>query len=171
MAAQRKDQADPADSRWLSPDEQEAWRGLLQMHATLAAVLNRQLTAESDLSLQDYGVLVLLDEATDGQLRPNEIGRRLAAEKSRLSHHLARLAERGLVTRRRCQEDGRGWWIRITVKGRRVLSAAAPRHVAAVRRVFVERLTPEQLAALVEISRAVLENPAVEAECDATEGS
>ena len=145
--------------RWLSDDEQAAWRGLLRMSGALAAELNRELAASAGLSLQDYAVLVLLSEAPGGELRPYEIGRQLAIEKTRLSHHLARLVERGLVTRDRCPTDQRGWLITMTPAGRRAIEAAAPDHVAAVRRVFIERLTAQQLRQLVAIADAVLAGP------------
>lgn len=150
------------DVKWLSETEQAAWRALFRMQAALANRLGRQLSAESELSVQDYPVLVFLNEAADGQLRPFELARELGVEKSRLSHHLARLAERGLVVREQCPTDRRGLLISITDRGRRALEAAAPGHVAAVREAFIDRLTPEQLATLVDIADAVLAGPACE---------
>src|SRR4051794_12303798 len=75
-------------SRWLTDDEQRAWRGLLQMTSRLNARLNRELQQASGLSLADYDVLVLLTEAVDGRLRVFEIVDQLQWEQSRLSHHL-----------------------------------------------------------------------------------
>ena len=142
-------------TRWLTPDEQAAWRGLLRLQARLAARLNQEMGG-GELSLQDYGVLVLLDEAPDGRLRAFELGDDLGWEKSRLSHHVARMAARGLVTRERCPSDHRGLFVVITQEGRRALTAAAPAHVEAVRRLFVEPLSEEQLAALAGIADSVL---------------
>lgn len=151
----------PAEEpRWLSDDEQSAWRGLVRMTAALTAGLNRQLSTESGMSLQDYAVLSILSESRDGHCRPYELERELGIEKSRLSHHLARLAERGLVDRHRCPTDQRGWLVTITPAGRRVLQAAAPGHVAAVRAGFIDRLTPAQLRELAAMADAVLSGPA-----------
>jgi DNA-binding MarR family transcriptional regulator len=130
------------------------------MQEVLGAALSRQLSSASDLSLQDYGVLVALSESEQGSLRPFELGRALGVEKSRLSHQLARLVQRGLVTRHRCPTDQRGWLISITRSGRDALEEAAPGHVAAVRAAFVDRLTPTQLATLASIATAVLDGPA-----------
>jgi DNA-binding MarR family transcriptional regulator len=141
---------------WLSPEELAAWRGLMRMQAQLGAYLNRDLSAQSELSLQDYGVLVVLSETETGLLRPFELGRELGWEKSRLSHHLGRMEARGLVQRQRCQTDQRGQLVAITERGRQVLVGAAPAHVAQVRRAFVDLLTPEQLKAVTAISEAVL---------------
>ena len=80
--------------RWLTDDEQRAWRGLIQMTSRLDARLNRELQQSSGLSLADYDVLVLLTEAADGRLRVFEIAEELHWEQSRLSHHLARMQRR-----------------------------------------------------------------------------
>jgi DNA-binding MarR family transcriptional regulator len=156
---------------WLSDEEQAAWRGLLRMHERLTAALNRQLLAEAGLSAQDYGVLVALTDTPDGNLRPGDLGQELGWEKSRVSHHIARMIDRGLVRRAKCQTDQRGWYLTITDRGREAIGSAAPGHVAAVRRAFVDRLTPVQLRTLATIAEAVLEGLAdTEAEADQNSG-
>lgn len=142
-------------TRWLTPEEQAAWRSLLRLQARLAAHLNQEMGG-GELSLQDYGILVHLDEAPDGRLRAFELGDELGWEKSRLSHHLARMVARGLVARQRCPSDQRGLFVTITHEGHRALTDAAPVHVEAVRRAFVEPLSEEQLAALIGIVDSVL---------------
>ncbi len=144
------------EPRWLDADEQRAWRGLQRMHAYLAAALNRQLAMEAGLSLSDYAVLVALTDQADGRLRAFELGRELGWEKSRLSHHVSRMAERRLVARERCPTDRRGAFIAVTAAGRAAIEAAAPGHVAAVRRYFVDQLGREQLGALSEITDTVI---------------
>ena len=148
-----------AGPAWLSDDEQAAWRGLLRMTGALSTALNRQLSTGAGLSLLDYGVLVALAEAPTGRLRPYEVGHELGIEKSRLSHLLTRLVERHLVTRVPCPTDQRGWLIAITPTGRRALRGAAPDHVAAVRRLFIDLLDGAQLAQLAGIAEAVLAGP------------
>jgi DNA-binding MarR family transcriptional regulator len=142
--------------RWLDDREERAWRALQFMQMRLTAELSRQLAADSSLSYPDYLVLVALTDHPDGRLRPFELGRELGWEKSRLSHHVARMAERGLVTREACASDRRGAYVVVTPAGRAELEAAAPGHVAAVRRLFVDRLTPAQLDALGDAAEAVL---------------
>jgi DNA-binding MarR family transcriptional regulator len=152
---------------WLSDEEQAAWRGLLRMHERLIAALSRQLLAEAGLSVQDYAVLVALTDTPDGNLRPGDLARELGWEKSRVSHHISRMADRGLVRRAKCETDQRGWYLTITDQGRAAIDAAAPAHVAAVRRAFVDRLTAAQLRTLTTIAEAVLEGLAcTEAEAD-----
>ncbi len=84
----------------LHTEEQSAWRGFLQTYGELSAVLGRELLQEAGLSIQDYAVLVALSESPEGRMRPFELGRELAWEKSRLSHHIKRMIDRDLVRRR-----------------------------------------------------------------------
>lgn len=144
-------------TRWLDDREAHAWRGLQVMHAQLAARLARQLADDSDLSYQDYVVLVALTDRPDGRMRMFELGDVLAWEKSRLSHHVSRMAARGLVTRERCPHDSRGTYVVLTPAGRAAIEAAAPGHVAAVRHYVIDRLTPDQLDALAAIADTVLD--------------
>jgi DNA-binding MarR family transcriptional regulator len=145
-----------ARTRWLTTREQHAWRQFVRMHAQLARHLNRQLQRDSDLSASDYEVLVHLAEAPDERRRAFELGAALQWEKSRLSHHLTRMERRGLVVREECTTDARGAHIALTRAGRRALDDAAPAHVAEVRRVFLDALSPAQVDALGEIADAVL---------------
>lgn len=155
-------------TRWLTDAERDAWAGLQQMQGMLSGRLNRELAASSGLSLQDYAVLVNLSDEPDARVRANELGRRLGWEKSRLSHHVARMVARGLVARERCPVDHRGLYVTLTAGGRAALQAAAPGHCASVRRWFVDRLDPEQLAAVATVARIVTDG--LSEVCEAEEG-
>jgi DNA-binding MarR family transcriptional regulator len=146
----------PAQPRWLSDTEQHAWRSFLRMQAQLTTRLSRELQADSDLSIADYDVLVHLTDLAGGRLRILELARELDWEKSRMSHHLARMAKRGLIAREECPADGRGAFIAITPEGQAAIEAAAPRHVETVRRLVFDALTPEQVAALGAVSDRIL---------------
>ena len=152
---------------WLDPEQQAAWRAFLQTYEHLSAVLGRELLRDSGLSIQDYAVLVELSESPEGRMRAFELGRELAWEKSRLSHHMTRMVDRELVKREKCPTDQRGAFISITARGRDALSAAAPEHVAAVRRYFIDVLSPTDLDTLVEIARKVTSVLSDSAPCDA----
>lgn len=145
-----------SDVQWLDEREERAWRSLQFMQMRLEGELARQLAAESGLSYPDYQVLVALTDRTDGRMRLFELADVLGWEKSRLSHHVGRMANRGFVTKEKCGSDRRGAYVVITGEGGRVIGAAAPGHVDAVRRLFVERLTPSQLDAVGEAAEIVL---------------
>jgi DNA-binding MarR family transcriptional regulator len=140
---------------WLDPTEQRAWRGFIDTHAHLMAVLGKELAEESGMSTQDYAVLVALSEHPDGTMRSFELGRELAWEKSRLSHHISRMVERELVHRQDCPSDKRGAFVAITPKGRKAIKAAAPGHVSSVRRYFIDQLTARELETLAKIAGKV----------------
>lgn len=151
------------DVRWLDEREQQAWRALQLMQMQLEARLARQLTDDAGLSYADYVVLVALTGSPDGRLRPHELGTTLGWEQSRVSHHVSRMVQRGLVERRPCDGDRRGAFVAVTPHGRTTIEAAAPGHVDAVRRWFVDRLTPAQLDAVGEVASIVLAG--LRAEC------
>lgn len=142
--------------RWLDEREARAWRALQFMQLRLEGELARQLGADSGLSYPDYLVLVALTDRPEGRMRLFELAGGLGWEKSRVSHQVSRMAARGLVTKEKCDSDRRGAFVVVTSRGRREIDAAAPGHVAAVRRLFVDRLTPDQLDAMRDVAETVL---------------
>lgn len=142
--------------RWLDESEERAWRALQFMHLRLDGELARQLAADSALSYADYLVLVALTDRPNGTMRVFELAETLGWEKSRVSHQVRRMTERGLVAKRKCDSDRRGAYVAVTRQGRRELQAAAPGHLKAVRGFFVDRLTPQQLAWIAEVAEEVL---------------
>jgi DNA-binding MarR family transcriptional regulator len=145
-------------SVWLDDEQQRAWRSLLVLQGQVRRRLAQELYRETGLSEADYEVLVSLSESEGGCLRPFELGGHTQWDDSRLAHHVTRMVKRGLVERQPCDTDNRGSFVAITAEGRAAIEEAAPLHVAAVRRLFIEPTTPRQLAVLVEISDAVIEN-------------
>jgi len=144
------------DVRWLSPTEQGAWRGLLAVHAQLAARLNRGLQVTSGLSLSDYDVLVALTDVPDGRLRVLELGEALQWGKTRVSKQVSRMAARDLVAKEECAEDRRGAYVVLTAGGRRAIEQAAPAHVELVRQLVFDVLTPNQVRHLGSVTQSVL---------------
>jgi DNA-binding MarR family transcriptional regulator len=151
-------------SRWLTDEEQRAWRGLLRMTSQLNARANRQLLQEYGISLPDYEVLVVLSEAPEGRLRVFEVADALAWEQSRVSHQLARMQRRGLVARDCCATDARGAFAVLTAAGRAAIERAAPAHAEQVRQLVFDGLSPGQVAALTEITTGVLDRLAATAD-------
>jgi DNA-binding MarR family transcriptional regulator len=141
---------------WLDETEARAWRGYLRMRTLLQAQILRDLAGESGLSGPDYDVLSNVSEAPGRRARLGDLAARMAWSSSRLSHHITRMERRGLVTREDCASDGRGAFVVLTDAGWRAIQAAAPGHVASVRRHFIDLLSREQLDALAEISQTVV---------------
>jgi DNA-binding MarR family transcriptional regulator len=142
--------------RWLDERQQRAWRAWLAMQTRLQAELNRQLQADSGMSLADFDVLVALTDRPGVPLRVFELAEAVQWEKSRLSHHLARMERRGLIERQDCPDDARGAFVVLTAAGRDAIERAAPAHVATVRALVFDGLAPEQVDLLADVAERVL---------------
>ncbi|MGN9787799.1 MarR family winged helix-turn-helix transcriptional regulator [Nonomuraea sp. ZG12] len=139
------------DIPWLNDDEQHMWRQWMALNAELLATLNREMQADAGLSNPDFQVLVVLTESAEGRIRITDLAKSLQWERSRVSHHVARMEKRDLVSRLGCPEDGRGAFVRITEAGRAAIEHAAPGHVRAVRHLVFDALTTEEVSQLDEI--------------------
>jgi DNA-binding MarR family transcriptional regulator len=137
------------------PGELALWRSLIDTTDDLRRTLGAQLLRETRLSPADYQVLLALSEATGGRIRSSELAASIDWERSRLSHHLGRMQRRGLIRRDDCATDNRGSEVSLTDDGARILRASTAPHSRAVKRHFGEALTPEQMAALADILRAL----------------
>lgn len=136
-----------ADVRWLSGDEQAAWRSFISGVRRLMDRLDADLKAQG-LTHDDYGVLVALSESEDDRMRMAELADHAVESRSRLSHHVGRLETRGLVTRQSCPEDRRGAFAVLTPEGRATIEAIAPFHVIGVRTHFLDQLEGDELATI-----------------------
>jgi DNA-binding MarR family transcriptional regulator len=141
--------------RWLTEQEQGYWRAFRDGSVRLFDVIAHELDASSGLSPHEYGVLVRLSEAPDRTLRMSGLADNLAHSRSRLTHTIRRMEERGLVARAACSVDARGVDCALTELGWTTLVAAAPPHVQSVRDHLVDVLTPEQFRALGEAMAVV----------------
>lgn len=139
----------------LTDAELAAWRALVQMQELLRARIEQQLQASNGLSNADYTVLMALSEAPGRHLRAYELSDALGWEKSRLHHHLSRMAQRGLVDRE--QGDARAIYVTLTDAGLAALRKAAPGHALEVRRLVFDRLTKAQVRQLGAISTRLLD--------------
>src|SRR5436190_18124196 len=144
--------------RWLDDRQQRVWPVYLHLNQDLIAVLEQQLTRESGLSGADYRVLVPLSEAPDGLLRARDLGAEIGWDRSRVSHHLSRMENRGLVAREECAEDARGLMVRLTKTGRRAIEEAAPGHADAVLRCFFDQLSKDEIETMAAVFDRVLAN-------------
>ncbi len=141
---------------WLSDQQLRTWRAWMALNTQLPAALHRQLQADSGLSLPDFEVLVHLTDTPEGRLRVSDLARALNWDRSRVSHHIKRMAGRGLVTREECSSDGRGAFVVLSPAGRTAIERAAPGHARKVRDVVFDHLTAEELAALEAVTAKVL---------------
>src|SRR5258708_1274912 len=140
----------------LSDRQQAAWANYQRMRVRLTERINRELAQKAGLSEADFEILSALIESPNESVRALALRCGLEWEKSRLSHQLRRMEERGLITPQECVEDNRGSVIRVTESGRKLATEAKVYGEQAVRHYVVDALTAEQLLALGTIAETIL---------------
>lgn len=133
-----------AEPRWLDADEERLWRCFVEVSGRVIQTLDASLKAEADMSFDDYEVLVHLSEADQRRLRMAELSERLLYSRSRLTQRVDRLVRREWVVREKCEDDGRGMYAVLTPDGLAAIEAAAPLHVADVRRALLDHIDPDE---------------------------
>jgi DNA-binding MarR family transcriptional regulator len=139
----------------LTAQELRIWREFIETAEALRAELASRLQSESGLSAGDYAVLLALSEAPGRRLRSSDLAANIGWERSRLSHHLGRMERRGLIHREECGADGRGAEVVLEARGAEAFRRASVPHLRAVRELFVDALTPTELAAAGEVTTAL----------------
>lgn len=135
----------------LDDSQQRAWLAFMRVYHRVEYEMNRQLQHDCGLSSGDYTVLNALSQAPQHRLQLTTLARIIGWERSRLSHHLVRMAGRRLIDRVACETDRRGTDVILTDSGWQVLRRAAPMHAAFVRRAFFSDLDATQEAILTEV--------------------
>ena len=143
-------------SEWLTDAEQVAWRAYVTGSSVVGRLLDRALKAHG-LSPEDYGILAMLSEAPDRQLRLGELASQLRLPKPFLTYRFQRLEQSGLVERRQCPTDARSAFCVLTDAGVDMVTLVAPEHVASVRRALFDHLTPTQIGQLGRIMAAIID--------------
>ena len=140
--------SDPRPPRWLDGREQRAWWALLEVGSGLFDALGADLRKRADLGLEDYEVLHLLSVSAGHKMRVGQLADEMLSSRTRLSQRLDRLAERGLLEKRRCPDDGRAIDVVLTSDGMALLEATAPGHVEWVRENVFDLLTAADVDAI-----------------------
>lgn len=145
-------------TRWLTQDEQAAWRAWLSASRLLTEQLSRELIEKHGLTIADYVILVQLSESPEHRVRMSDLAEQTLASRSRLSHQIDRMEKKGMVRREACSDDRRGYFAVLTEAGLDTIVAAAPDHVAGVRAHLVDLLGPANFAALGAACATVTEH-------------
>jgi DNA-binding MarR family transcriptional regulator len=140
----------------LDRDELSAWKGMLAAHSRLTAQLDAELERDHGLGLTSYEVLMNLADAPQGRMRMSELAKQLLLSRSGITRLADRLVIKGLIERERCSDDGRGYNAQLTPRGRELVTAARPDHLAAVRRIFLSQLDADEVETLGRIWERLL---------------
>lgn len=154
--AKRPTQTGPTSPRWLSSEEQAAWRLIAQVMVKLPWALECQLQRDAGLSFIEYHALARLSEDPAHTLRMSELAMLTNASLSRLSHLVKRLESRGLVRREVDPEDGRFTNAILTKAGYKLLVASAPGHVARVRSLVMDEFSAAELRQVRQLADRLL---------------
>ena len=141
--------------RWLTDEQQQTWRGFVEVLVKVPAALEAQLQRDSGLTHMGYFVLSTLSEREDRRLAMSKLAKGVSASLSRLSHVVARLEAQGWVRRVRDPEDGRVQIAVLTDAGMVKLKESAPGHAEAVQQLVFDRLTQTQMRQLAKLSEAL----------------
>lgn len=134
--------------KWLTAAEVDSWLSVVRMMTWVPWSIDQQLRRDSNLGMAEYQVMARLSPGPERTMRMSQLADLANASLSRLSHLVKRLEARGFVRREPDPEDGRFTNAILTDEGLRVLSEAAPAHVAHVRSLIIDVLSPEQLRRL-----------------------
>jgi DNA-binding MarR family transcriptional regulator len=134
--------------KWLTPGELASWLSVVRLMSWLPWSIDQQLQRDSKLRMVEYQVLAMLSESPERTMRMSSLAEVTNASLSRLSHLVDRLEKRGFVRREPDPTDGRFTNAILTEKGFRALAEAAPGHLAHVRSLVIDVLSPEQLRRL-----------------------
>jgi DNA-binding MarR family transcriptional regulator len=141
--------------RRMTSGQLAVWRALVDTTGELRRILGAQLLQDTGLSPADYQVLLALSEAPGRRLRSSQLAATIDWERSRLSHHLARMERRGLIRRDDCATDSRGAEVSMTPDGASMFRRATAPHTRAIKKHFADALTPEQFDALADVLHAL----------------
>jgi DNA-binding MarR family transcriptional regulator len=137
---------------WLTDREQQVWIGLLRTTAMLDTALDEQLRRDAGITHATYGILAALSMIEDRSLHMTRLAFQTRSSQSRLSHAVAKLEGQGYVTRSPCPDNRRAVHATLTDEGMQVVLLAAPGHVALVRALVFDPLTPAQVRQLGDIT-------------------
>lgn len=135
-----------------------AFRVYFETTARLLDGLEKRLKQQVGLTLSEYNTLLLLSEAPQGQMRMGQLAEAIVFSPSRLTYQVKVMADRGLVNRVKCQDDGRAWQAQLTSEGRTVFRRASVIHAKEVKQLFTDAVSEQQLAQIHQIFTQVSSN-------------
>jgi DNA-binding MarR family transcriptional regulator len=142
--------------KWLTAEELDSWLTVVRLMTWLPWSIDQQLQRDSALGMVEYQVLAMLSESPQRTKRMSSLAEVTNASLSRLSRVVKRLEERGLVRREPDPTDGRFTNAILTEDGLQALTEAAPGHVAQVRSLVIDVLSPERLRRLGQDASRIL---------------
>jgi DNA-binding MarR family transcriptional regulator len=148
MSAADESPAVQHEDLWLTPGQLASWLSVVRLITRLPWAIDAQLQRDTGLSMIEYMTMAMLGDAPQQTLRMSELAERTSSSLSRLSHLVTRLENRGYVRREADPADGRFTNAILLPAGRHKMESAAPAHVAYIRQLVIDNLSPERLRRL-----------------------
>ncbi len=136
-----------------------AWVGLIRAKQLVMNDVEAELKTAGLPPLAWYDVLLELNREVEKCLRLQEIGERILLAKNNVTRMVDRLEQEKLVTREKCQHDGRGIYARLTKKGQDLLHTMWPVYRKAVKTHFSQKLDDQDIEALLKIAERLHTTP------------
>lgn len=128
-----------------------AWTRLERAHRAALATVESRLKKAGLPPLAWYDVLLELERAGAGGLRPFELQRAMLFAQYNLSRLIDRLEAQGYVARGASADDGRGQMLAITAKGRAMRKKIWPVYAAAIEAAVGAHLSPSEVRTLADL--------------------
>ncbi len=135
----------------LLEDEITAWAQLIRVSQDLLSDAEGDMKSSGLPPLCWYDVLLELDRAGSGGLRPFQLQERMLLAQYNLSRLVDRLVKSDYVTRMRSAEDGRGQVLVITKMGKSMLKRMWPAYRTVISDRFADKLTKTEIQTLGRI--------------------
>lgn len=142
----------------LNAQEWASWLALASIVTTVPAVLSAQLERDEDLSLPEFLALSMLSGIDSQHARMSELAVTASLSPSHMSRIVSRLESEGFVSRSMDPEDRRAVIVSLTGLGQAKLDTARPAHTRMLRSLLFDRLSSDQLAALVGIAESIIQD-------------
>lgn len=149
----------------MNGEESRAWRALMGMTTWLPAALDIQLQRDAGISNAEYGALSALALADTRSMRLTELARMANSALSRISKMVSRFEEQGWVRRETDPDDRRATRAVLTREGYRKVAAATPDHVAFIRGLVFDALTPPQIRDLATTAETIADAAGPDGAC------
>jgi DNA-binding MarR family transcriptional regulator len=147
-ATEEPSAADEHAELWLTPDQLSSWLSVVRLITRLPWAMDAQLQRDADLSMIEYMTMARLATTPEWTMRMSDLAELTSSSLSRLSHLVKRLESRGYIRREADSADGRFTNAILLPAGMSKLESAAPGHVAFVRQLVIDNLSPERLRRL-----------------------
>jgi DNA-binding MarR family transcriptional regulator len=124
---------------------------LLRAYSHATRLLNAQLSADHELTISDYEVLLRLSRAPDRRMRRVDLAGQVLLTASGITRLLDGLERAGYVERGSCDTDRRVVYAVLTPAGLTKLREASESHVAQIEEYFTSRYDDAELTELAEL--------------------